>query len=60
MTAIMLFSSEGWVGDGGGCILEQGVVGLATEEIRGLVVASPQAFGVIEDPLKLHIFILKP
>lgn len=43
MTAIMLFSGEGWVGDGGGCISEQRVVGLATEEIRGLVVASRQA-----------------
>lgn len=34
---IMLFSCEYWVGGSGGCIFEQWVGTLATEEIRGLV-----------------------
>lgn len=35
MTSLMLFSSEGGVGDGGGRVSEQRVIRLATEELGG-------------------------
>lgn len=55
----MLFSCEDWVGGSGGCIFEQGVSALATEEIRGLVGYLVSSLWYNQGALKLHILISK-
>lgn len=47
----MLFSCEHWVAGCGGCIFEEGVRALATEETEeGYLVTMCQVFGIIKEP----------